>query len=64
MSLADVAKKYSFIKDLDDLPINFIYTKGYEEDFLQFIMQTLETDVRETLEDSRNFIIKELKKDV
>lgn len=64
MSLADVAKKYSFIKDLDDLPINFIYARGYEEDFLQFILQTLETDVRETLEDSRNFIIKELKKDV
>lgn len=64
MSLADVAKKYSFIKDLDDLPINFIYARGYEEDFLQFILQTLEIDVRETLEDSRNFIIKELKKDV
>ncbi len=64
MSLADVAKKYSFIKDLDDLPINFIYARGYEEDFLQFILQTLEIDVRETLEDSRNFIMKELKKDV
>lgn len=58
MSLADVAKKYSFIKDLNDLPIKFIYSKGYEEEFLQFVCDSLEAEIRDGLENSRRLIMK------
>lgn len=59
MSFADVIKKYSFIKGLEDLPISFIFANGYEEEFIKFVVDKLEAEVRENLEGSRRYIAKE-----
>lgn len=59
MSFTDVIKKYSFIKGLEDLPISFIYAKGYEEEFIKFVVDKLAAEVRENMEGARRYIVKE-----